>query len=601
MVEGEEVSADGLTWTFKLRAGLKFHDGEPVLAKDVVASLDALVGARRHGPDAQGASRRSSSPSTTAPSNGCCPKPYPEDAARARQEQHADAPSSCRSASPRPTRSSRSTSTSARGPMKFARAEWVPGAKAVFEKFDDYVPRNEPASWLAGGKRMMRRPHRVDHHARSRHRLGGAAERRDRLVGDADPRPRARAARSNRNIKVDIADPLGNIGSLPHEPPAPALQQREGAPRGADGAEPGRLHARAWSATTPACGSRCRASSRRARRSTPRRAARSLKGKRDIDARQEAAGGEPATTASRSPAWWRRTSRSLKAHGRGHGRPAEEDRHDRRFRRHRLGHGRPAPRLEERRRGRAAGACSTPGMPAPTAPTRRPTSRSAPTARRPGSAGPTARGREGGRGLVRRQEPRRGEGGDRPPQQGGDGARRSTSRPASSTATRPGAATSRGVVKGPLPFFWGVTKACMHGAGRPRMLAYIVRRILATIPVMAIVALFVFSLLYIAPGDPAAVIAGDQATPEDVERIRAGLGLDRPFLVRFGEWVWQHPARRPRHVDLHRPAGDRADRAAHRADAVADGRHAHPRGHRSPCRWAWSRPGRPGTLDRPRA
>jgi peptide/nickel transport system permease protein len=71
------------------------------------------------------------------------------------------------------------------------------------------------------------------------------------------------------------------------------------------------------------------------------------------------------------------------------------------------------------------------------------------------------------------------------------------------------------------------------------MLATIVRRILATIPVMAIVALFVFSLLYVAPGDPAAVIAGDQATPADVERIRASLGLDRPFLVRFGEWVWR--------------------------------------------------------------
>jgi peptide/nickel transport system permease protein len=71
------------------------------------------------------------------------------------------------------------------------------------------------------------------------------------------------------------------------------------------------------------------------------------------------------------------------------------------------------------------------------------------------------------------------------------------------------------------------------------MLSYIIRRIVATIPVMAVVALFVFSLLYIAPGDPAAVIAGDQATPADVERIRQSLGLDRPFLIRFGEWVWQ--------------------------------------------------------------
>jgi len=71
------------------------------------------------------------------------------------------------------------------------------------------------------------------------------------------------------------------------------------------------------------------------------------------------------------------------------------------------------------------------------------------------------------------------------------------------------------------------------------MLSYIFRRILSTLPVMGIVALFVFSLLYIAPGDPAAVIAGDQASPADVERIRQGLGLDRPFLVQFGTWVWQ--------------------------------------------------------------
>ena len=70
------------------------------------------------------------------------------------------------------------------------------------------------------------------------------------------------------------------------------------------------------------------------------------------------------------------------------------------------------------------------------------------------------------------------------------------------------------------------------------MLTYVIRRILATIPVMAVVALFVFSLLYIAPGDPAAVIAGEQASPEDVEKIRRGLGLDRPFLSRFGDWSW---------------------------------------------------------------
>ncbi len=70
------------------------------------------------------------------------------------------------------------------------------------------------------------------------------------------------------------------------------------------------------------------------------------------------------------------------------------------------------------------------------------------------------------------------------------------------------------------------------------MLRYILKRLLATIPVMAVVALFVFSLLYISPGDPAAVIAGDIATADDIARIRAQLGLDEPFFVRFGHWVW---------------------------------------------------------------
>jgi peptide/nickel transport system permease protein len=71
------------------------------------------------------------------------------------------------------------------------------------------------------------------------------------------------------------------------------------------------------------------------------------------------------------------------------------------------------------------------------------------------------------------------------------------------------------------------------------MLAYATRRVLTTIPVMLIVTFCVFSLLYLAPGDPAAIIAGDQATPADIERIRLSLGLNKPFLERFGDWLWQ--------------------------------------------------------------
>ncbi len=70
------------------------------------------------------------------------------------------------------------------------------------------------------------------------------------------------------------------------------------------------------------------------------------------------------------------------------------------------------------------------------------------------------------------------------------------------------------------------------------MFAYIIRRILATIPVMGVVAVFVFALLYLSPGDPAVIIGGDTATADDIARIREKLGLDRPFLVQFGTWLW---------------------------------------------------------------
>jgi peptide/nickel transport system permease protein len=68
------------------------------------------------------------------------------------------------------------------------------------------------------------------------------------------------------------------------------------------------------------------------------------------------------------------------------------------------------------------------------------------------------------------------------------------------------------------------------------MLGYIVRRVLAAIPVMVMVALFVFLLLRLTPGDPAAIIAGDMATPAQLEKIRSSLGLDKPVLMQFFSW-----------------------------------------------------------------
>lgn len=69
------------------------------------------------------------------------------------------------------------------------------------------------------------------------------------------------------------------------------------------------------------------------------------------------------------------------------------------------------------------------------------------------------------------------------------------------------------------------------------MLAFIARRLLAALPVLAMVAVIVFLLMRLTAGDPAAILAGDAASPAQVEEIRKGLGLDRPIPVQFGLWL----------------------------------------------------------------
>ena len=68
------------------------------------------------------------------------------------------------------------------------------------------------------------------------------------------------------------------------------------------------------------------------------------------------------------------------------------------------------------------------------------------------------------------------------------------------------------------------------------MTRYIIGRLLAAIPVLFIVSLISFSLMQLVPGDPAIVVAGLQATPEDVERVREQLGLNEPFHIQLLTW-----------------------------------------------------------------
>lgn len=71
------------------------------------------------------------------------------------------------------------------------------------------------------------------------------------------------------------------------------------------------------------------------------------------------------------------------------------------------------------------------------------------------------------------------------------------------------------------------------------MFNYIAKRLLATIPVMAVVVVFVFSMLRLSASDPAAIIAGDNANSQQIAEIRGKLGLDQPILTQFGLWIGQ--------------------------------------------------------------
>jgi len=211
MVESEEVSDDGLVWTFKLRPGLKFHDGEPVRSKDVVASL-----ARWCARDPMGLMIKALQNELTAVDDKTFKWALKQPFSKL---LYALGKNNTPVAFIMPERIAQTdpfkqiTEYVGSGPMKFAKAEWVPGAKAVFEKFTDYMPRQEKASWLAGGKQIL--IDRVewvvipDPATAAAALQNGEVDWWESPITDLVP-----TMKTNRNISVDIADPLGNVGSF---------------------------------------------------------------------------------------------------------------------------------------------------------------------------------------------------------------------------------------------------------------------------------------------------------------------------------------------------------------------------------------------------
>jgi peptide/nickel transport system substrate-binding protein len=210
IVEAEEVSSDGLTWTFRLRPELKWHDGEPVLARDCVASLT-----RWQVRDSMGQMIKPIQNELAAVDDRTfrwvLKQPYPKLLFALAKYITAAFMMPERIAKTDPFKQISEYVGS--GPMKFVRGEWVPGARAAFEKFADYVPRAEPRSWLAGGKAML--VDRIewvimpDPGTAAAALQNGEVDWWENPISDLVP-----LLKANPNVAVDIADPLGNIGSF---------------------------------------------------------------------------------------------------------------------------------------------------------------------------------------------------------------------------------------------------------------------------------------------------------------------------------------------------------------------------------------------------
>jgi peptide/nickel transport system substrate-binding protein len=211
MAEGHEVTDDFKTWTFKLRPGLKFHDGAPVLAKDAAASVnrwmfrDTMGAIIRRQLDAieviddRSFRIRMNKPFTKmlyAFGKGSTPGCFimPERIAQTDPFKQI-------------------SEYIGSGPARFAKEEWIPGSKAVFLKADGYVPRQEPTSWLAGGRKMYL--DRIEWQILPDGATAAAALQNGEVDWVETPLPDlVPLLAKNRSIKVEVADSLGNIGSF---------------------------------------------------------------------------------------------------------------------------------------------------------------------------------------------------------------------------------------------------------------------------------------------------------------------------------------------------------------------------------------------------
>ena len=211
MVDKYELSKDQLTYTFTLRDGLKFHDGQPVRSADCIASIERW--AKR---DALGQKMAESTEAWTAVNDKTftlkLKRPFPltlEGLAK----PSSNVPFIMPERIAKTDASTNITEPIGSGPFKFVKAEWVPGSKVVYVKNTDYVPRKEPPSWAAGGKVV--KVDRVewiyipDAATAAAALNAGEVDWWEQMPPDLIP-----VLAKNKDVKVENIDPLGSMGLL---------------------------------------------------------------------------------------------------------------------------------------------------------------------------------------------------------------------------------------------------------------------------------------------------------------------------------------------------------------------------------------------------
>jgi peptide/nickel transport system substrate-binding protein len=211
MVDKYELSKDQLTYTFTLRDGLKFHDGQPVRSADCIASIERW--AKR---DALGQKMAEVTESWKAVNDKTftlkLKRPFPL-VLEALAKPSSNVPFIMPERIAKTDASTNITEAIGSGPFKFVKEEWVPGSKVVYVKNADYVPRKEPPSWAAGGKVV--KVDRVewiyipDSATAAAALNAGEVDWWEQLPPDLIP-----VLARNKAIKVENIDPLGSMGLI---------------------------------------------------------------------------------------------------------------------------------------------------------------------------------------------------------------------------------------------------------------------------------------------------------------------------------------------------------------------------------------------------